>query len=144
MFWHIRKLHKGKTELSAAPGTGESLQFKSTNPLQETETCSWPKINLPVPSSHKIPAACNNLDFRTQKKKKFSFLSCKDLDHRCSSLWGLSCLLQDYCAFLASGRLMGCREKSWPGSQQRFKVVGASHHSELPLVRADALIWNHI
>ena len=57
----------------------ESLQFKSTNPLQETEKCSWPKTNLAVPSPHKNPEACNNLDFRTQRN--FPFLSCKDLDH---------------------------------------------------------------
>lgn len=68
VFWHIRKRHKGKTELTAAPGAGESLQFKSTNPLQETGKCSWPKINLAVPSSRKNPAACHNLDFRTQNK----------------------------------------------------------------------------
>ena len=45
----------------------ESLQFKSTNPLQETENCSWPKINLAVPSTHRNPADCNNLDFGTQE-----------------------------------------------------------------------------
>ena len=59
----------------------ESLQFKSTNPLQETENCSWPKINLAVPSSHRNPADCNNLDFGTQENFFFFFKSCKDLDH---------------------------------------------------------------
>lgn len=57
----------------------DSLPLKSTNPSQETEECSWPKMNLAFPPSQKNPAACNNLDFRTQKK--FSFISCKDLDH---------------------------------------------------------------
>lgn len=55
---------------------GDSLPCKSTNPLQETEKCCWPKLNLVVPSSHKNPAACNNLDFGTQQK--VSFISCKD------------------------------------------------------------------
>lgn len=47
----------------------DSLGFKSTNPLQDTEKHSWPKINFTVPPSRKNPAACNNLDLRTQKKK---------------------------------------------------------------------------
>lgn len=45
-----------------------SLQLKSTNPLQGTETCSWPKINLAVPFSQKKKnTACNKLDFGMQK-----------------------------------------------------------------------------
>lgn len=43
--------------------------MKSTNPLQGTEQCSWPKINLAVPFSQKKknPMAYNKLDFRMQK-----------------------------------------------------------------------------
>lgn len=86
----------------------DRLQLKSTNPLQETEKCSWPKINLTFPPSHRNPAACNNLDFRTQGK--YAFISCKDLDHWWTSLRGSLCLL-DYCTFLASGRKMGVERK---------------------------------
>lgn len=69
---------KSKAECSSR-SERDSLQFKSANPLQETEKCCWPKINLAFPSSHKNPAACNNLDFGTQKN--VSFISHKDLDH---------------------------------------------------------------
>lgn len=43
--------------------------MKSTNPLQGTEQCSWPKINLAVPFSQKKknPTAYNKLDFGMQK-----------------------------------------------------------------------------
>lgn len=47
----------------------ESLQYKSTNPLQETEKCSWPKINLAVPFSHKILQPVIILTLGLRKKK---------------------------------------------------------------------------
>lgn len=100
----------------------DSLQFKSTNPLQEK--WSWPKINLTVSPSRENPAACNNLDLGTQKK--FTFIPCMDLDHWWSLLRGSLCSLQDCCTFLASGGMRGHREKAdRGGSQQCFKVAGA-------------------
>lgn len=51
----------------------ESLLFKSTNPLQETEKCSWPKINLAVPFSHKILQPVIILTSGLGKKKNSLF-----------------------------------------------------------------------
>lgn len=117
MFWHIRKLHKGENRADCSSRSWrESLQFKSTNPLQETEKCSWPEINLTVPFSHKNPAACNNLDFGTQKKK-ISFIPCRDVDPCWSSLWGLFVFTLGLLCILcprAGGRMVSAEDKSRP------------------------------
>lgn len=141
--WAYQEAPQRKSRADCRSGSrGDSLPFKSTNPLQETEKCCWPKLNLAVPSSHKNPAACNNLDFGTQRK--VSFISCKDLDRWWSLLRGLLCLLQDWCTFAASGRVMRHREEISPGLQGSFQVVGARCHSELLLGSVDALIGKDI
>lgn len=59
---------------------GGGLQLKSTNPLQGTEQCSWPKINLAVPFSQekKILRPIISL---TSECRKVLFIPCKDWDH---------------------------------------------------------------
>lgn len=110
-----------------------SLQFKSTNPLQDTEKCSWPKINLTVPPSCTNPAACNNLDLRTQKKILFHIL--QGFGSLMIFIRGLAVFTPGLLYILSQWENDGAQRKSQPGSQLRFEVADARYHSELLLGR---------
>lgn len=117
----------------------ESLQFKSTNPLQETEKCSWPKINLAVPFSHKILQPVIILTSGLRKKKFFLFYL--------ASIWIMDDLHSRACV---SSRIVVILCQWEREEAQRTEVDwGFSSTSkcggQLPfLAGVDALIWNDI
>ena len=122
VFWHIRKLHKGKTELSAAPGAGERVSSLSQLILcKKQRTALGQRLILRFHPHIEILQTVIILTLGL-RKIFFFFKSCKDLDHWWSSLWGLLYLRQGYCSSLASGRVTGHGEKSWLRSQQCFKL----------------------